>query len=75
MGQKDILSLTDAATMDANINSLMDCKLLSEEDVEALCKKVGQFGGISPAGEGPRDLSRAKRCPLVLVVPKPHSRN
>ncbi len=32
--------MSDAAAMDRDIESLMDCKLLSEEGVEELCKKV-----------------------------------
>ena len=42
MGEKEILSITDAAELDAHINSLMECKLLSEEDVESLCKRVSR---------------------------------
>ena len=48
MGGKDILSLTDAAQYDTYIDSLMECKLLSEEDVEALCKKVSRFFSTPP---------------------------
>ena len=40
MGEKDILTLSDAATYDKYVEDLMECKLLSEEDVESLCKKV-----------------------------------
>ena len=47
MGGKDILSLTDAAQYDAYIDSLMECKLLSEEDVEDLCKKVSYLSALS----------------------------
>ena len=57
MGEKEILSITDAAELDAHINSLMECKLLSEEDVESLCKRVSRAcmrGQGYGAGDHPR---------------------
>ena len=51
MGEKEILSITDAAELDAHINSLMECKLLSEEDVESLCKRVSRAREEARRGE------------------------
>ena len=48
MGEKDILSLADASELDNHINNLMECKLLSEEDVEALCKKCKEILETEP---------------------------
>ena len=35
------MDTTMIATLDKQINELMECKPLTESEVEALCKKVG----------------------------------
>jgi len=60
MGGKDILSLTDAAQYDTYIDSLMECKLLSEEDVEALCKKCKEILELEPN-------TTPVACPVTVV--------
>ena len=60
MGQTDILSVSEASLMDKNVGTLMECKLLSEEDVEALCKKCKEILETEP------NVTPVK-CPVTIV--------
>ena len=63
MSGKDTLSTADAAMLDAHVASLMECKLLPEDEVKKLCEKVrtttlssGDQRGLVPLAfsNGPR---------------------